>query len=134
MTTKYLLAHSKNFWLPVFWTFLILFLCFKSPSGESKFYFPNADKVAHFTFYFVFVLLWFRSILFYVGNKFFNKILLLVISICFGLAIELAQNYFTTSRKGDVWDVLANTIGSLMGLFFASFLFKKPRFGIDFKK
>lgn len=38
------------------------------------------------------------------------------ITSTFGLAIELIQEFFITSRTGEVKDILANTIGVLLGL------------------
>jgi len=126
MTIKNLLAPNKRaFWFASFWTLFILYLSLKAPSGESKFYFPNADKIVHFTFYFVFVLLWFRYLIF--NDKFKNryKLFLVLVAVSLGIIIEIIQHYFTTTREGDVLDALANTIGSIVGIVVASSLFKK---------
>ena len=40
----------------------------------------------------------------------------LIASLLFGIFIELAQAYLTTSRNPDVFDVLANTSGALVAL------------------
>jgi VanZ family protein len=48
-----------------------------------------------------------------------SKIALVIISIFFGIAIELAQKYLTTTRQADAWDVVANSIGSIVGVFVA---------------
>jgi len=37
-------------------------------------------------------------------------------SVIFGIAIELMQHYFITGRQGDMIDVLADTIGCLIGI------------------
>lgn len=128
MLIKNLLAPNKSgIWLALFWTFLILFLSLKTPSGESKFYFPNADKVVHFTFYFVFVFLWFKHLFFIQKNGKKNKIVLVVVAILFGILMELFQHFFTTTRQADFWDVVANTLGSLMGIIVVSSVFKMEK-------
>lgn len=125
MRTNYLLVpNKKSFWLAVLWTFLILFLSLKTPSGESKFDFPNADKAVHFTFYFVFVILWFKFLISIKKEDLRYKMGLVLIAVLFGIAIELIQHYFTTSRQGDLWDVAANSFGSLMGMLVISSFFK----------
>lgn len=40
----------------------------------------------------------------------------LFLSTMFGISIELMQHYFITGRQGDIIDVLANTIGCLLGI------------------
>ena len=125
MTIKHLLApNKKSFWIALFWTFFILFLSLKRPSGEATFYFPNADKLVHFTFYFVFVFLWSRYLYFKGSVKLRHKIILVFISISLGIVIELVQGYFTTTRQADVWDAIANSVGSIVGILLASNIYK----------
>jgi VanZ family protein len=40
----------------------------------------------------------------------------LFISFMFGIFIELMQHFFIPGRQGDIIDVLANTIGCLLGI------------------
>ena len=125
MLIKHLLAPNKRaFWLAVVWTCLILFLSLKTPSGESKFSFPYADKIVHVTFYFVFVVLWFRYLVLIKKNQIKDKAVLVLIAISFGILIEILQHFFTTTRQADIWDALANTIGSLIGIAVMSAVFK----------
>lgn len=122
MTIKPLLALNKiSFWLALFWTILILFLCLKSPSGEPKFYFPNSDKIVHFGFYFVFVLLWFRFLVFKDKNSNATLAMLIIVSIVLGILIEIAQKYFTINRHADWLDIVANAFGSISGYFVSKF-------------
>ncbi|MFM9988434.1 MAG: VanZ family protein [Flavobacterium sp.] len=119
------MAPSKNsFWVAIFWTFIILYLSLKTTIDTPKFSFPNEDKIVHFTFYLGFVILWYRYLLFRKSVLLNNKIALVIISIFFGIAIEFAQKYLTTTRQADIWDVVANSSGSLMGIFVARKLFK----------
>ena len=40
----------------------------------------------------------------------------LLVPFYLGIAIELMQQYFTTTRSADVFDVLANTTGALLAI------------------
>ncbi|MBC5993812.1 VanZ family protein [Pontibacter cellulosilyticus] len=40
----------------------------------------------------------------------------LFISFMFGVFVELMQHFFIYGRQGDIMDVLANTIGCLLGI------------------
>lgn len=72
----------------------------------------NADKYVHFTFHFVFVLLWYL----YCRTKFKNlkKVVgaVFLSAATFGICIEIGQQLFTDTRKFDVFDILANTTGA----------------------
>lgn len=115
-TIKHLLAPNKYaFWVAALWTTIIVFLSFKTPSSEPKLYFENADKIVHFTFYFGFVFLWFRFLLFQKKGIFRNLFLFVLIAIFLGVLIEILQGLLTTTRQPDVWDAVANSFGSLMG-------------------
>ncbi len=76
----------------------------------------NADKYVHFTFHFVFVVLWFL----YFNTKTENRINLntilkvFLMSFVFGFLIEIAQFLFTKTRGYDLLDVLANTTGAFV--------------------
>ena len=108
-------------WLAEFWTVLIAFLCLTSFKKLPSIGVKSADKYVHFTFYFVFTILWFL----YFNNKPSNsnkssKALVLKVflaSFFYGVFIEIAQSLFTTTRKGDLLDVIANTTGALGAVF-----------------
>ena len=128
MTIKNLLASSKNpFWIAIFWTFLIIYLSLKTTIDIPKSSFQNEDKIVHFTFYLGFVILWYRYLLFKNSILLDYKIALVISSIFFGIVIEFAQKYLTTTRQADIWDVAANTTGALVGIFIATKFFKKNK-------
>ena len=128
MTIKNLLASNKNtVWIAFFWTFLIVYLSLRNAHNIPKVNIPNLDKVVHFTFYFGFVILWYRYLVFRNNVLLNNKIALVLISICFGIAIEFAQKYFTTTRQADIWDVAANSTGTLVGIFVVTKFFKENK-------
>ena len=135
MTIKNLLASNKNaIWIALLWTFLILYLSLKNTVNAPKFSFPNADKVVHFTFYFVFVILWYRYLLLRKKVVPKTKMALIFLSIIFGIAIEFAQGNLTTTRHADIWDVVANSTGTLVGIFVATKLFKENKSSESFGK
>lgn len=124
---KNLLAHKYLYlWLAEIWTILIFFLCLVSVGNLPSVKVSGLDKLVHFTFHFVFVLLWFL----YFKNRNIKSILVKIVlaSFSYGIFIEMCQSLFTTSRKADVLDVLANSTGALVALvviiFYNNFLKK----------
>ncbi|MFD1186522.1 VanZ family protein [Pontibacter rugosus] len=47
----------------------------------------------------------------------------LFISTMFGIFIELLQHFFIYGRQGDIMDVLANTLGCLLGIIFFKWIY-----------
>ncbi len=79
---------------------------------------PHIDKITHFIFYCVFVVL---------GTLFLkektkkplkiNKIVLriLVVAILYGMVIEALQHIMPYDRAAEILDILANTVGAIFG-------------------
>ena len=108
----------------VLWTIVILFLSLATIGtiGESISV-PFKDKYVHFTFYFVFTLLW--NTFFYYRNSNSNfKFKVVLIAITLGVLLEIAQGIFTTTRTPDILDVLANSIGAIIGTVLISKIYK----------
>ena len=113
----------------------MLFVTYSSlatfPETEaSRINIPNLDKVVHFTFYFVAVILAVFSIREMTkGNFPLKKALLISVigAIFFGIIIEVVQYSFTTDRHGDVFDALANSFGALVGGWVMKSFFWKQR-------
>ena len=117
MSIKTLLAHkSIYFWSALGWTVFVAVLCLMNGSNLPRIGVKGVDKYVHFIFHFLFAFLWFM----YGYKKTVQPIAVaqwvLVASLLFGIFIELAQAYLTTSRNPDVFDVLANTSGALVAL------------------
>ncbi|WP_420909552.1 VanZ family protein [Eudoraea chungangensis] len=88
---------------------------------------PNLDKAVHFCFYFVASFLCFLS---YLSRKTYNSLKgdrnILYISIClvfYGILIEIIQYKFIPHRSGEMFDVLANSLGVIFGTAFAILIF-----------
>ena len=81
----------------------------------------SSDKVIHFCFYFVLTLLLLKSI----KNKFKYKYLIVIyIAVSYGIVIEVLQSSFTLTRKADLYDVIANTIGVICAVLLNKYIFK----------
>lgn len=76
---------------------------------------PYGDKIFHFLSYLVLSILWYNSFLYHF--KFSKRkalIYAVVISIVFGILIEVLQGTITTERSSDIKDVFANSMGVLL--------------------
>ena len=72
----------------------------------------HLDKWQHCFAYFVLSISW--LIVFYKKKK---KLLVVVCCILLGVIIEILQNTLTSYRTGDYHDIIANSLGVLLGLF-----------------
>jgi VanZ family protein len=79
---------------------------------EYKVSVTHLDKWQHCFAYFVLSISW--LIVFYKKKK---KRFIVVCCILLGVIIEILQNTLTSYRTGDFYDVIANAIGVLLGLF-----------------
>jgi len=127
--TKNLLALRKIFfWIALFWTGIILYLCLIKSSNLPKIGvdIPNFDKYIHAFFHLTFTILWFLYFKIYLKKSNNKKLFVIVflLSFCFGVTIEVLQTVFTTTRNGDPVDVLANSIGAVLGILAISVLEK----------
>jgi VanZ family protein len=120
------LSEHKNLFLAfaVLWTAMITYLCLVDFKVLPKIGIGGFDKYVHFTFHFVFTTLWFL----YLKSKkeapsgLYLKTFLA--SLVYGIAIEIAQALFTTTRKADVLDVCANASGSFVAILILFLLLK----------
>ncbi len=96
------------------WVLLITFLSLINPNQvpNLSINIPNKDKIVHFMFYFVFVVLWFNA--FAKNYKILATIVL--VAIIYGIVIEGLQGVFATFRSASFYDVLANAIGALIAM------------------
>ena len=117
LTDNSLVLKKTLLGLAIGWTVLIAVLCLVKFTDLPSLGVSGGDKYVHFTLHFVFTLLWGL----YAWNKQnemgLNKIaIIIVISICYGILIEILQETFTTTRHADIFDVLANGTGATMAL------------------
>lgn len=79
------------------------------------------DKIVHFIFYFLFVILWY----YYSKSKTVtNQITfqIVAIAIVYGIVMEICQSAFTQNRVADIYDAIANSLGAI-----TAFLYLKQK-------
>jgi VanZ family protein len=81
----------------------------------------NIDKFYHSFAYFTLSFCWLFS--FYKKPKLKN--IIVISCIIYGIIIEVLQDTVTLYRTGDFRDVLANTVGIVLGLFVYNQILKK---------
>ena len=117
------LLEVKNLLIVAIAYTLFITIAFLSPaSGLSKINFPivkliHLDKLAHLLIYLLLTLIW-TIYLFKINNnqlKIKRIVFLLLLFLFYGIVIEVLQENLTTSRHADIFDVLANLTGSILG-------------------
>ena len=118
--TKRLLGGKTLLFVALFYSCALSVVFFLPPSELPKVTFSSADKVVHGLVYFILVTLWMAYL--YQRNNFQMNtqwIAILFFSILlYGIIIEISQALFTVSRRADIFDLVANVIGSLLGILF----------------
>lgn len=125
---------KKNIFTLLFisWVLFITMLSLFSFSGldTGTVNIPYADKITHFTFYLIFAVL---------GCMFLREqtqgkmglgktlIIMLLATIVYGIFIEVLQYTTTTTRMAEYGDVLANTLGAIVGVGLIKWYFSKER-------
>lgn len=105
------MPKNKYFWLAIIWTLVITFLCLEPSRDLPKIEIDNIDKLVHGSVYILFTGLWF--LYFKSRNPIKTAIIkAFFLAVGFGIWIEIAQYLFTTTRRADVLDALANTFGA----------------------
>lgn len=105
------------------WLLIVLVLSTISKSNiaiEEDILLPHADKLAHFGMYFVLQIL----LLWQFENRSTPKIQRRIFfAVCiYGIVIELTQQLFLADRFFEIFDIIANITGALVGkLFFQYF-------------
>lgn len=105
--------------MALLWTAVIVVLSLVSFSKLPKVsLLPSyTDKITHFVFYFGFVFLWGNALLQKAQNR--KNIFLKILStaILVGALMEVLQETLTQNRTFDWLDILANSIGAVVGIF-----------------
>ena len=106
--------------LAILWTCITIWLSLisaRTASSLNIWDFVGFDKVAHLVFYAIFCFLWSMGL----RQKSNLKIIPIIFSISFGVLMEFCQFYLSNGRSFELYDILANIIGSFLGVI----LFKK---------
>lgn len=96
---------------------IVAFVSLMPSSGVPKVEIKHLDKLIHFTMYFVLSMSYGLAFSFIYKNGSFKKWLFpFLMALCFGILMEFCQEIFTNTRNFDVFDILANGIGSFFGI------------------
>lgn len=117
--TKNLLVLKKLFFFTALcWTGIIAFLSLVQLNNVPLGNVPNIDKYVHAFFYFWFTSLWFLFLKKQINNTSSFKPLAIsfMLSVFFGITIEILQELCTTTRKAELSDVLANITGATLAV------------------
>jgi VanZ family protein len=109
------LSEHKLLALAITFTIGITIASLASLSNMPRVEVPGKDKTVHFLFYFVLTLLW----NFALQKKYKNwalKYIIVFVVIIYGIVIEVLQGVLTKNREADIYDVIANSAGTLVAL------------------
>ena len=112
-TNNLSVLKKTTYSLAIAWTVLVAFLCLVKLNDLPSLGVSGIDKYVHFTFHFIFTLLWGHYSWLKLGKTELKSILKIVlISLLYGILIEFLQETCTTTRHADIFDVLANLTGA----------------------
>jgi len=116
---KLFLSNKRKFlYLPLGLYWLIIFILTSIPGGSIPKVFGGVDKLKHFGAYFVLAIL--LNFTLYLQNKFpllskKSMLFTFLITLFYGLFDEVHQ-IFIPGRSFDWWDLVADVVGSLLGI------------------
>jgi len=110
--------HLAVYWFPVFIYCFFIFIRSSFPTSESISAIPFLDKLLHLFAYAVLSALFLRALRRYYGSRrlAYAMILSIGLSTLYGISDEIHQ-LFVPSRVADFSDVLADFLGSIIGVF-----------------
>ncbi|TWF45016.1 VanZ like protein [Chitinophaga polysaccharea] len=110
-----------KYYLPAtIWIILILIICTlpgKDIPTNSFFEKVHFDKIVHFGLFGGVVL--FLSLGIYQQKRYISPVTLItlvIIAATYGLAIEFIQKYWAIGRSFDIYDIVADTLGAIAGI------------------
>ena len=90
---------------------LIVYSSLSNLNNSIQFEFEHMDKVIHYMIYSIFSLLVYNTAKAYNPKK--SLIITILLTITFGIIIELCQSILTTYRDFELLDIFANIMGTL---------------------
>ena len=124
----------RHFYFPVFWAFSILFLCLidtKELPSVTYLELMEFDKLVHIVLFGLLMLSFTVALRKQTRMAWAQKnamVIALLFSIVYGSVIELVQFFMVQDRTGELYDVLANGLGALLGILFFRFIYGKELF------
>ncbi|SRR5258708_21829162 len=125
---RFIKKYLSALYVPVIWTLLIaIAMCIPGRyiPNESKFGFPNFDKLVHMGLFGGFVFLWCLYLV--KRGMSFGKLLIgffcfYMLSSGFGVVSEYVQKYWIPGRDYDLGDIIADLFGAGLGYGFSNLL------------
>lgn len=114
------LLKDKVIYFAIALTCVIIYLSLANLKGKLIVHFSYIDKVGHALAYFFLTIMWFITLI--ETNK---KKIIIILCIAFGVLMEFLQANLTSYRSFEYLDMLANTIGAILALFFFNRIEKK---------
>ncbi|MBL4663839.1 MAG: VanZ family protein [Flavobacteriaceae bacterium] len=115
LDTKRLLQVNAVRNISVVYTLCITFLLLFPATNVPKIDVPSFDKIGHVFMFTLLVVLW-TLFVWSKGKKRGMKIwFVLFCAFIYGIIIETIQGLFLETRTADVWDLVANSVGILLG-------------------
>lgn len=103
------------FTITIFYSIALVWVCLMPLKKLPDLGVSFSDKIFHSLTYAILAFLWFNTFFFqFKKNKITAIVYASVISIIFGIIIEVSQGVFTATRQADMFDVLANSLGVLL--------------------
>ncbi len=125
-----MLIFIKKFWLSIIWTIIIIVFC-SLPSSNlprtSIINIPHFDKILHFGIYFILSLIILYELKIKTSKNKMVFIITGLFSFTLGLLIEIEQQYLISSRTGDLYDLIADILGTVIGIIFFQVLITVSR-------
>lgn len=106
---------NKARWMAIGWT-LLIFILFMMPSSgipRVRLPLPHADKIIHLGFFALFCFFWMAANP--TRDRGYAWVLLLT-SLYFGWIVEYLQGHWARGRSQDYFDLLADILGSGLGI------------------
>lgn len=129
--TSGLIQHVVQYIWAILWAgFMLMLMVLPSQDLPSAPKFEGFDKLAHCgTFFVLTALLYWQNLLKnnFVVNKWISVLKVVVSTVIFAGATELAQHYISTGRTADYWDFFADVMGVGMATFAYILYYKKTK-------
>lgn len=117
-----MLLFLKKYYRSILWAIFILIICVLPSEDIEKVRFieiPYMDKFVHLGLYVIlttFLLSDSKIIDISGARKTVTLLVIFLLTLSYGILIELIQLFFTSSRSADVWDAVADAIGIALAL------------------
>lgn len=109
------MLKTYSLFITICYSIGLTIVCLVNLSGLNTVSFSNGDKIFHSLAYFILTFLLYITFYYkYRVNKTKAVIYAILISIIFGIIIEVLQGTLTATRDSDILDVFANTLGAVL--------------------